>query len=106
MDSNLGKNPYFAWRSIWQAKSLLQEGLMWRVGNGSRIKLWNDKWIPATPYKVLDPVRILSRDARVADIINREANWWDIPLIEQFFSRRPWRIFAVSLLALGLKRTN
>jgi ribonuclease HI len=86
MESNLRKKPSFAWRSIWQAKSLLQEGLMWRVGNGSRIKLWDDKWIPATPHKVLDPVRILSRDARVADIINQEANWWDIPLIEQIFS--------------------
>jgi hypothetical protein len=59
---------------------------MWRVGNGHRIKLWNDKWIPATPHKILDPVRMLPRDARVANIINREANWWDIPLIEQIFS--------------------
>jgi hypothetical protein len=71
LDSNLGKKPSFSWRSIWQAKALLQEGLIWRVGNGSRIELWKDKWIPATPHKILDPVRILSRDARVAEIINR-----------------------------------
>jgi hypothetical protein len=59
---------------------------MRRVGNGSRLDLWNDKWIPTTPHKVLEPVRILPRVARVADIINREANWWDIPFIEQIFS--------------------
>lgn len=54
MDSNLGKRPSFVWRSIWQAKPF-HEGLMWRVGNGSKIKLWDDKWIPATPHKILDP---------------------------------------------------
>ncbi|XP_062157888.1 uncharacterized protein LOC133865460 [Alnus glutinosa] len=86
LESNLGKKPSYAWRSIWQAKALLQEGLIWRVGNGSRIDLWKDKWIPATPHKILDPVRIISRDAKVAEIINWEANWWDIPLIEQIFS--------------------
>jgi len=60
---------------------------MWRVGNGSKIKLWDDKWISASLHKLQDPIRILSRDARVVDIINQEANWWDIPLIEQIFSR-------------------
>jgi hypothetical protein len=85
-DSNLGRRPSFALRSIWQANGLLQEGLMWRVGNGYRINLWNDKWLPATPHKILDPARVLPREARVADIINRDANWWDIPLIEQIFT--------------------
>jgi hypothetical protein len=87
MESTLGKRHSFAWRSIWQAKPLLQEGLMWRVGNGSNIKLWEDKWISATSHKIQDPIRVLSRDVKIADIINPEANWWDIPLIKQFFSR-------------------
>jgi hypothetical protein len=32
--SSLGKRPSFAWRSIWNAKPLIEEGIMWRVGNG------------------------------------------------------------------------
>jgi hypothetical protein len=87
LDSNLGRRPSFAWRSIWQAKPLLQEGLMWRVGNGSKIKLWEDKWISVSPHRIQDPIRVLPMDVRVADIINQEANWWDIPLIEHIFSR-------------------
>jgi ribonuclease HI len=85
LDSNLGKKPSYAWRSIWQAKPLLQEGLIWRVGNGLRIDMWKDKWIPISPHKILDPVRIIPNDAKVADIINQEANWWNIPLIKQIF---------------------
>jgi len=56
------------------------------VGNGHSINLWDDKWIPDSPHKVLEPVRVLPREATVADIINREANWWDIPLIKSIFS--------------------
>jgi len=78
---------FFCLEEYLASKTLLQEGLMWRVGNGSKIKLWDDKWISASPHKIIDPVRVLSRDSRVADIINQEANWWDISLIEQFFSR-------------------
>ncbi|XP_021743844.1 uncharacterized protein LOC110709892 [Chenopodium quinoa] len=39
-----GFDPSYSWRSIWGAKSLLLEGLKWRVGNGSLIKLWDDAW--------------------------------------------------------------
>lgn len=40
-----GGNPSFTWRSIWGAKSLLREGRMWGVGNGSEISAWKDSWI-------------------------------------------------------------
>jgi ribonuclease HI len=67
---------------------LLEEGLIWRVGNGEKIKVWKDKWISTSTYhKISDPVRVLSTDAKVAEIINRSTNWWDIPLIEQIFPR-------------------
>jgi hypothetical protein len=86
MGSDLGKRPSFAWRSIWQAKSLLEEGLMWRVGNGEKIKIWKDRWIPtSSTHRIQDPVQLLSREAKVAEIINGNTNWWNIPLIEQIF---------------------
>lgn len=59
---------------------------MWRVGNGLNVKIWNDKWIPSTfSHKIQDPVQVLSRDAKVAEIINLDLNWWNIALIEHIF---------------------
>jgi len=46
--SSLGKRPSFSWRSIWNARPLIEEGIMWRVGNGLNVKIWEDKWIPST----------------------------------------------------------
>ena len=40
MASSLGGHPSYAWRSVWGAKKLLQEGMRWIVGNGQSIKIW------------------------------------------------------------------
>ncbi|PRQ21155.1 putative RNA-directed DNA polymerase [Rosa chinensis] len=34
------------WRGIFVAKSVLQAGLRWQVGNGTSIRIWDDPWIP------------------------------------------------------------
>lgn len=36
----LGKRPSYAWRSIWNLEKLLQEGLIWRVGDDRTVKIW------------------------------------------------------------------
>ena len=36
----------FAWKSIVKASKLVQSGLLWQIGNGSRINIYNDRWLP------------------------------------------------------------
>jgi hypothetical protein len=36
----------YSWRSILQGVELGKKGLIWRVGDGSHIKIWTDPWIP------------------------------------------------------------
>jgi hypothetical protein len=43
---DLGNRPLYVWRSLLSAKELLQEGLVWRIGDGKSIKIWHDRWIP------------------------------------------------------------
>jgi hypothetical protein len=38
-----GSKPSFAWRSTLSAKELLQQGVVWRVGDGQSIKVWGDR---------------------------------------------------------------
>jgi hypothetical protein len=60
---------------------------VWKVGNGLNIKLWEDKWIPSTfSHKIQDPIRVLSKEAKVAEIIDLDYNWWNVPLVEHIFS--------------------
>jgi hypothetical protein len=36
----------YTWRSIMHGRNLLQEGLIWRIGNGTSVDVWRDRWIP------------------------------------------------------------
>jgi hypothetical protein len=40
------KRSSFTWWSILHGRDLLQEGLIWRIGNGEKVKVWEDNWIP------------------------------------------------------------
>ncbi|XP_075492475.1 uncharacterized protein LOC142530527 [Primulina tabacum] len=46
MQASLGSNPSFIWRSLLWSRSLLQEGLRWRVCAGEKISTFQDPWIP------------------------------------------------------------
>jgi hypothetical protein len=72
LTSNVGKKSSYAWRSIWNAKKLLEEGLVWRVGNGQSIKIWGDRWILSpSMYSIQSPPRILDREDKVGALIDR-----------------------------------
>jgi hypothetical protein len=52
LDSQLGNKPSFIWRSIHCSRNLVQDGLIWRIGDGSKVHIWGDKWLP-TPNDLL-----------------------------------------------------
>ncbi|XP_062171134.1 uncharacterized protein LOC133876926 [Alnus glutinosa] len=86
LGSSLGSRPSYVWRSICGAKSVLSEGLMWRVGDGLSIKIFEDKWIPSTQtHKIQAHLQSLNPEARVCELIDSELNWWNIPLLEHIF---------------------
>lgn len=86
LGSSVGTRPSYVWRSIWTVKPLLNEGLIWWIGDGTQVRIRGDKWIPTTySHMIQAPLQGLNPEARVCDIINIETNWWNIPLIEQVF---------------------
>jgi hypothetical protein len=42
MQASLGRNPSYAWCSIFKARGVLERGLLWRVGNGEKAEIWED----------------------------------------------------------------
>ena len=69
----IGWNPSYAWRSLMAAQSIVQRGIRWLVGNGNKIRVWHDKWIPKPcTYKVISSEKPNSTNALVCELINRE----------------------------------
>jgi hypothetical protein len=83
MESSLGSRLSFAWRSIFSAKDLLQQGLIWRVRNGQNIQVWGDRWLPVpVSYSVQSPKQLLAADATIASLINLNAKEWKADLVK------------------------
>ncbi|KAI5677996.1 hypothetical protein M9H77_08946 [Catharanthus roseus] len=46
MEARVDNKRSYAWRSIWEARGLLEEEVQWRVENRMDIKVWKDRWFP------------------------------------------------------------
>ena len=49
LNTKLGSNPSYLWRSLLARRILLQRGVVWRVGDVSNIQVWDDLWLPYHP---------------------------------------------------------
>ena len=64
-------NASFMWHSICESLVVLNSGLRWRVGTGSKIRIWKDAWLRgSTSNRVVSPPRVLDENATVDSLIN------------------------------------
>ncbi|XVF17816.1 hypothetical protein REPUB_Repub10bG0157100 [Reevesia pubescens] len=88
LNSKLGSHPSLTWRSIWGTKRLLERGTRWRVGNGSNIRVWQDKWLPTKePFILQTPHSLSQADWRVEVLIDKDSMTWKKEMIHNIFPR-------------------
>ncbi|KAG8498724.1 hypothetical protein CXB51_005090 [Gossypium anomalum] len=44
--AKVGSYPSFTWRSLYSVRELITDGLVWHIGNGNNVNIWNDPWLP------------------------------------------------------------
>jgi hypothetical protein len=86
LDASIPTNALYVWRSICAATVVLKTGLRWRIGMGSRVKIWKDAWLPSpTTHRVLSPICVLDQNATVDSLIDVETMSWNQSLIQRVF---------------------
>lgn len=82
VNASLGKRPSYLWRSIMATQHLVRHGMRWRVGNGEKILVWVDKWLPTpTTFKVISPQNTLHVQPRVNELIDSHSSDWNSRLV-------------------------
>ena len=76
------KNGSYLWRSIGKIWKDFQKGLHWSIGNGQRVKFWDDIWVingdPLINYTVAS-ISDSMRNMLVAECVDQNGNWlWNI----------------------------
>ena len=86
LNAKLGSNPSYAWRSMFNSLEVIRKGTRWRVGNGKRIHLWEDKWLPTpTTHKVISTLRVFDDFPMVLSFIDENSKWWKLDLVKSLF---------------------
>ena len=76
----------YAWQSILKARSVIADGMLWRVGDGSTIRIYWDKWLPGKfPSRIGSPQIATPGDVRVSSLIDQDTKTWDYARIDHLF---------------------
>ncbi|KAL8148277.1 hypothetical protein AgCh_005591 [Apium graveolens] len=94
-----GGNPSFIWKGIMTAKTELQKGFRWIIGDGESINATKDPWIRLKADFCVENSHMYSgRDELVSAYIKQDTREWNIPLItEKFVSEDVQTILSVPI---------
>ena len=103
LEAQLSGNVSYIWRSICEARHVLRDGLRWRVGTGTDIKIWKDAWLPTpTTFKVISPVNASYSEASVDLLIDENVMQWNLEKLEQLLLPRDVEI--IKQIPLSVRR--
>jgi hypothetical protein len=75
----------YTWRSILKGVSLLKEGIVWRVGDGTNINIWTDPWLARDDARFPITPRGQCVLTKVNELLNPITGVWDEDLVRQTF---------------------
>ncbi|XP_075670045.1 uncharacterized protein LOC142639793 [Castanea sativa] len=80
------KNGFYAWRSILKGREVIMRGMRWRIGDGNSVRIYHDKWLPATEHgRVFSPVSNSNSEALVSTLIDHETCSWREAEVDRLF---------------------
>lgn len=98
LDTELGSNPSFVWRSLLASRDIIHAGSRWKIADGWKKLVTTHSWLPHSPAFLNAP----SRDMRVYDFIDEDTRQLDKGKLFATFDRRTCE----AILALPLNHQN
>ena len=76
----------------------LKHGYIWRVGDGTKINIWSDAWVPGSADRKVITPRGQNIISKVGDLIDPVTRQWDEELINQTF----WPVYVHQVMSITL----
>lgn len=90
----------YSWRSIVRGVQALKKGIIWRVGDGSNINIWQDPWLPKGVTRRPITPRNRTILTKVSDLIDPLTGTWDKELINDIF----WEEDVKHIMAIPIRQ--
>ena len=77
----------YAWKSIIRGRDIIQRGARWRVGNGEKINIWQQRWLPRKhpPCLSIYPIQDFE-NSTVSCLIDQSTRQWRADLVDGLFN--------------------
>ena len=73
-----GSKGSFAWQSLLKARHVIEKGMLWRVGDDTQIRLFQDNWIHGSFLtSAVSRTPSLEDDSTVSSLIDQSTMEWD-----------------------------
>ena len=77
----------YAWKSILKGRDVILKGALWRIGDGKRVRIWGDNWLPSkTSARIVTPVLDGQENSNVEVLINPRTRCWRNNIIDHVFN--------------------
>lgn len=73
----------YVWRSILKGVEMVKKGMIWRVGGGDQIRIWEDTWIPRGATRRRCSVQGNFDITRVCELLDPVRKAWNEELVFQ-----------------------
>ena len=86
LESGVKTNGSYAWQSILKAREVVKQGAYWRIGDGTKVQIRGDKWLPDKSTKhIISPQKNLPMNAKVCALIDEDGPRWIRERVTQEF---------------------
>ncbi|XP_073271465.1 uncharacterized protein [Primulina huaijiensis] len=87
METSLGSNPSFIWRSIWSSQAILARGLRWKVVDGQHIKIWTHPWLRDSRNFYIQTPHIHQEEVKyVKELLITDTRQWNTGKLHEIFA--------------------
>lgn len=73
------------WRSILKGLEVLKEGIIWRIGDGTNVRIWEDPWIPRGVTRRPASHQGANLLSKVSELLDPGTGSWDSDLVTSCF---------------------
>ncbi|XVF71515.1 hypothetical protein PTKIN_Ptkin12aG0043900 [Pterospermum kingtungense] len=94
-----GYRDSYIWQSLLVGKMVVDEGAIWKVGNGKDISVWKDKWVPKPSIFKVDCPVFNPTPLKVAEFIDSSTGQWDSAFVHNVFNEADKKIVESIYLA-------
>ncbi|KAB1997650.1 hypothetical protein ES319_D12G038100v1 [Gossypium barbadense] len=100
-NARIGNYPSYVWKSTFAARKLLEEGMGWKVGSGTKINVWRDNWLPRRAGGRIHKTTANNSISMVSELIDQAQQRWKEDVITSIFDAEE----AAAILCIPLPRS-